>query len=44
MLVLSIIVLSGLLLLGALKYIECEIISDLPDDNEFKQWWKNYID
>ena len=43
MLVLSIIALSVLVVLGAVFFIECKIIGDLPDQNVFKKWWRLYI-
>jgi hypothetical protein len=43
MFTLSIIVLTLLILIGAVFFIECKIIEDLPEENEFKKWWRRHI-
>jgi hypothetical protein len=43
MFILSIIMLIFLFLLGAVFFIDCKIVDDLPKDNGFKKWWRNYI-
>jgi hypothetical protein len=39
----SIIILISIFLIGAVLFIDCKIIEDLPDDNECKKWWRNHI-
>jgi len=39
MLAFSIFCLSGLFIVGAILFIDCKIISDLPETNQFKKWW-----
>lgn len=43
MFVLSIIMLISLFLIGAILFIDCKIIDDLPKNNGFKKWWRNHI-
>jgi hypothetical protein len=43
MFTLSIITLICISLIGAVLFIDCKIIDDLPDDNECKKWWRNHI-
>jgi len=43
MFTLSIIMLISIFLMGAILFIDCKIIEDLPDDNECKKWWRNHI-
>ena len=43
MFTLSIITLICISLIGAVLFIDCKIIDDLPDDNEFKKWWRTRI-
>ena len=43
MFTLSIIVLTGLFLMGAILFIDCKIVEDLPESNEFKKWWRAHI-
>ena len=43
MLVFSIIALISLTLIGAVLFVDCKIVSDLPDSNEFKKWWKKHL-
>jgi hypothetical protein len=43
MFTLSIIILISIFLIGAVFFIDCKIIEDLPDDNECKKWWRNHI-
>lgn len=43
MLIISIIALSFLFLLGAIHFIDCKIIDDLPASNRFKKWWRDHI-
>ena len=43
MFTLSIIILIGLFLIAAVFFVECKIVDDLPEDNEFKRWWRNHI-
>lgn len=41
----TIISLASVLLIGAIFFIDCKIVEDLPDSNSFKKWWKrNVID
>ena len=43
MFILSIIMLICLFLLGAVFFIDCKIVDDLPKNNGFKKWWRNHI-
>ena len=43
MLIISIIALTSLFLMGAILFVECKIVSDLPENNEFKKWWREYL-
>lgn len=43
MFVLSIIMLISLFLIGAVLFIDCKIVDDLPDTNGFKRWWREHI-
>lgn len=43
MFTLSIIMLIGLFLIGAVFFIECKIVDDLPEKNQFKKWWRRHI-
>lgn len=43
MLVFSILALSSILIMGAVMFIECKIVEDLPEDNSFRKWWRNHI-
>jgi hypothetical protein len=43
MFILSIIMLICLFLLGAVLFIDCKIVDDLPENNGFKKWWRNHI-
>jgi hypothetical protein len=43
MLTLTIIALISIFLMGAIMFIECKIIKDLPDSNEVKRWWKKHL-
>jgi len=43
MFTLSIIILIGLSLMGAMLFIDCKIVDDLPEKNEFKRWWREHI-
>jgi hypothetical protein len=43
MFIFSIIILALLILMGAVFFIECKIVEDLPEDNEFKKWWRKHI-
>lgn len=43
MLILSILALCSVLFMGAVMFIECKIIKDLPEDNKFKEWWRKHI-
>jgi hypothetical protein len=43
MLAFSIFCLSSLFIIGAILFIDCKIIEDLPENNEFKKWWKKHI-
>lgn len=40
MLAFSIFCLSGCFFIGAVLFIDCKIVEDLPEDNEFKKWWR----
>lgn len=39
----SMICLTFLLLIGAILFIDCQIVEDLPEDNSFKKWWREHI-
>lgn len=43
MLVLSIIAAIMLVIMGAVLFVECKVVEDLPEDNEFKKWWRRHI-
>jgi hypothetical protein len=43
MFILSIIMLISLFLIGAVFFIDCKIIDDLPNNNGFKRWWRDHI-
>ena len=43
MFILSIIMLISLFLIGAVFFIDCKIVDDLPKDNGFKKWWRANI-
>lgn len=43
MLIISIIALISLFLMGTMLFIDCKIVEDLPNDNEFKKWWKKHL-
>ena len=43
MLIFSILMLASLLLVGAVFFVECKIVNDLPEENDFKKWWRNNI-
>ena len=43
MFILSIFMLISLFLIGAILFIDCKIVDDLPEDNEFKKWWREHI-
>jgi hypothetical protein len=43
MLILTILALISMFLMGAMLFVECKIVEDLPEDNEFKKWWRKNI-
>ena len=43
MFILSIIMLISLFVIGAVFFIDCKIVDDLPENNGFKKWWRNHI-
>jgi hypothetical protein len=43
MLTCSLLVLCSLLLVGAILFIDCKIVDDLPESNGFKKWWKKHL-
>ena len=43
MLVISVIALVFCFLIGAILFVDCKIVDDLPEDNEFKKWWRANI-
>jgi hypothetical protein len=43
MFTLSIIILISIFLMGAILFIDCKIIDDLPKSNGFKKWWRAHI-
>ena len=43
MFILSIIMLICLFVIGAVLFIDCKIVDDLPKNNGFKKWWRNHI-
>ena len=43
MFIISILALISLFLIGAMFFIECKIVSDLPEENEFKKWWRKHL-
>jgi hypothetical protein len=43
MFIFSMICLSFLILTGAILFVDCKIVDDLPESNSFKQWWRRHI-
>ena len=43
MLILSILALCSVFFIGAVMFIDCKIVADLPEDNKFRKWWKRHI-
>lgn len=43
MFIFSMICLGFLILIGAALFIDCNIIDDLPESNNFKRWWRAHI-
>ena len=43
MLIISTLALTSLFLMGAILFIDCKIVVDLPENNEFKKWWRKNI-
>lgn len=43
MLAISAFALGSLFLIGAVLFIDCQIVDDLPEDNSFKKWWRAHI-
>lgn len=43
MLVFSILALTSILFIGAVMFIEAKIVEDLPENNEFRKWWREHI-
>ena len=43
MFTLSIIMLISIFLMGAILFIDCKIVDDLPKSNKFKRWWRDHI-
>ena len=40
MLTVTILAFISLFLMGAVLFIDCKIVEALPEDNEFKKWWR----
>ena len=43
MFTITIIALASIFLIGAMLFIDCQIVSDLPETNRFKRWWSKHI-
>ena len=43
MLIITILAFISLSLMGAVIFVECKIVVDLPENNEFKKWWRKNI-
>jgi hypothetical protein len=43
MLIVTILALISLFSMGAIMFVECKIIADLPEDNGFKKWWRKHL-
>lgn len=43
MLAITIFALTSLFIIGAILFIDCKIIDDLPEENSFKKWWRKHI-
>ena len=43
MFILTILSFSSIIVMGAIMFIEHKIVSDLPEDNSFKKWWRRHI-
>jgi hypothetical protein len=43
MLIFSMLCLIFLVAIGAILFIDCKIVDDLPEDNTFKIWWRNHV-
>jgi hypothetical protein len=43
MLVITLIALLSVFVLGAIFFIDCKIVEDLPESNSFKRWWRQNV-
>ena len=43
MLIITLIAVLALFSLGALLFIDCKIVEDLPKENSFRKWWRRHI-
>ena len=43
MFIFSMICLGFLILIGAVLFIDCKIVDDLPENNSFRQWWRKHV-
>jgi hypothetical protein len=43
MLVVTLLAFCSIIVIGAIFFIECKIIEDLPEDNTTKKWWRKHI-
>jgi len=35
--------LASVLFIGAVMFIDCKIVEDLPEDNKFRKWWRKNV-
>jgi membrane carboxypeptidase/penicillin-binding protein len=43
MFILAMLSLFIILVMGAIYYLECNVVEDLPDSNKFKRWWRKHL-
>lgn len=41
--ILTLIALSSIFSIGAIFFVECKIVEDLPETNSFRRWWRRHI-
>lgn len=43
MFTLTVVSFISIAVIGAVFYIECRIVQDLPNDNRFRKWWRKHV-
>ena len=43
MFTLTVVIFALITMLGAVLYIECNIVQELPEANKFKKWWRKNV-